>query len=265
VTIGSLFSGIGGLELGLERAGLGPVVWQCERDPFARSILRKHWPDVPCVEDVHDVWAEPLERAELICGGFPCQDVSAAGSGAGLAGARSGLWYEFLRVVDVHQPAVVVVENVTSGQKRWLPHVLEGLEDLGYVCCPLVLPAGRVGAPHLRRRTFVVADTDGECLQLVKQWHEGRGHAVCDEGEAFAVDEGEARHASDASAWSAGPTLDGVGNGLSRGLDPAEYRSDRFRVLGNAVVPQCAEIIGRLILAARSARPAEEAAAGGEK
>lgn len=250
--IGSLFSGIGGLELGLEQAGVGSVVWQCERDPFARSLLRKHWPDVPCVEDVHDVWAEPLERAELICGGFPCQDVSAAGRGAGLAGARSGLWYEFLRVVDVHQPAVVVVENVTSGQKRWLPHVLEGLEEVGYVCCPLVLPAGRVGAPHLRRRTFVVADTNGDCLRFVEQRTEKRSR-VRDEGKAVALGDGEARHASAAPAWSVGPALDRVGDGLPKRLDRAARRA-RFRALGNAVVPQCAEIIGRLIMAAHGVR-----------
>lgn len=254
--IGSLFSGIGGLELGLEQAGVGSVVWQCERDPFARSILRKHWPDVPCVEDVHDVWAEPLERAELICGGFPCQDVSAAGRGAGLAGARSGLWYEFLRVVDVHQPAVVVVENVTSGQKRWLPHVLEGLEDLGYVCCPLVLPAGRIGAPHLRRRTFVVADTNGDCLRFVEQRTEKRPR-VRDERKAVALGDGETRHASAAPAWSVGPALDRVGDGLPKGLDRA--RRARFRALGNAVVPQCAEIIGRLIMAAHGVRLREVA------
>lgn len=255
MTIGSLFSGIGGLELGLERAGLGPVVWQCERDPFARSILRKHWPDVPCVEDVHDVWAEPLERAELICGGFPCQDVSAAGSGAGLAGARSGLWYEFLRVVDVHQPAVVVVENVTSGQKRWLPHVIEGLEELGYIPCPVVLSAAEVGAPHLRRRTFVLADTNGGCLRVVQQRHAGRGNSLRDEGQSLDLDDGEAWRAAVPSAWRSAPRMDGVGDGISGGLD----RRRRCRAIGNAVVPQVAEVIGRIIVASLSEPLREQA------
>jgi DNA (cytosine-5)-methyltransferase 1 len=253
VTIGSLFSGIGGLELGLERAGLGPVVWQCEIDPFARRVLEKHWPDVLRVSDVRDVWAEPLERADLVCGGFPCQDVSAAGKGAGLEGARSGLWFEFLRVVDVHQPAVVVVENVTSGQKRWLPHVIEGLEDLGYVCAAVVVPAGAFGAPHLRRRTFVVADTNGSVLRLLEQRNEGRRNGVCDEGQAEPVDDGGSRNAAGASHWQAAPRVDRMGDGISGGLDMDRHRADRFRVLGNAVVPQCAEVIGRLIVASRAA------------
>lgn len=250
MAIGSLFSGIGGLELGLERAGLGPVVWQCESDPFARSVLARHWPDVPCVHDVRDVGAEPLQRAELICGGFPCQDVSAAGTGAGLGGARSGLWFEFLRVVDVHQPAVVVVENVTSGQKRWLPHVIEGLEELGYVCAPVVVSAAEFGAPHLRRRTFVVADTDGECLRLLQQWDPRRGAGVQDEGEAVAVDDGKGRFAPVSCPWATAPRMDRVGDGVPGGVDGAGSEADRFRVLGNAVVPQVAEGIGRLIVAA---------------
>lgn len=248
--IGSLFSGIGGLELGLERAGLGPVVWQCESDPFARSVLARHWPGVVCVHDVHDVYADPLERAELICGGFPCQDVSAAGKGAGLDGARSGLWFEFLRVVDVHQPACVIVENVTSGQKRWLPHVSEGLEELGYVPAAVVVSAGRVGAPHLRRRTFVIADADGESLRLIKQWNHGRRSAVQNERQAVLVDVGEVRPASLSPQWSSGPNVGGVGDGVSGGLDGPGRRASRLKALGNAVVPQVAEAVGRLVMAA---------------
>lgn len=249
MSIGSLFSGIGGLELGLERAGLGPVVWQAESDPFARSVLARHWPGVPRLADVRDVDAS-VERAALVCGGFPCQDVSCAGKGAGLDGARSGLWYEFLRVVDIHQPAVAVVENVTSGQKRWLPHVLEGLEELGYVPVAVVVPAAAVGAPHMRRRTFVVADTDGSVLRLVQQWHKGRRDRVRDQGKAVALDDGEERHASGAPAWPAPPGVRGVDDGVPGGVDPAGLGADRLRVLGNAVVPAVAEAIGRLIIAA---------------
>lgn len=249
MTIGSLFSGIGGLELGLERAGLGHTVWQCEADRFARSVLARHWPGVPCIADVRDVGAD-LERAELVCGGFPCQDVSAAGKGAGLEGARSGLWFEFLRVVDAHQPAVVVVENVTSGQRRWLPHVIEGLEELGYVPAAVVVPAGRVGAPHLRRRTFVVADTDGSVLRLLEQRNPGRRERVRDEGQAVALDDGEDRAAAGPPPWPAPPALRRMDDGVPRGVDPAGLGPDRLRVLGNAVVPQVAEAVGRLIVAA---------------
>ena len=97
--IGSLFSGIGGLETGLERAGLGRVVWQVEQDTYCRQVLAKHWPDVARFDDVRSVGAGKLERVDLICGGFPCQDLSVAGSGEGLNGDRSGLWFEYARII----------------------------------------------------------------------------------------------------------------------------------------------------------------------
>ena len=99
VKIGSLFSGIGGLELGLEWAGVGHTVWQVERDPFCRSILARHWPSAARFDDVRTVGAHNLEPVDVICGGFPCQDISYAGKGLGLAGERSGLWYEFARII----------------------------------------------------------------------------------------------------------------------------------------------------------------------
>lgn len=121
--IASLFAGIGGFELGLERAQLGRAVLQVESDPHARAVLAEHWPDVERVEDVRDV-----ERtdAEIICGGFPCQDLSQAARGrnVGLPGQRSGLWYEMLRIVESSKPRWVIVENVAgAAQRRWLPHV----------------------------------------------------------------------------------------------------------------------------------------------
>ena len=94
-TIGSLFSGIGGLELGLELAGVGHTVWQVECDPFCRQVLAKHWPKTERFDDVRNVGKHNLKYVDVICGGFPCQDISYAGKGAGLAGKRSGLWYEY--------------------------------------------------------------------------------------------------------------------------------------------------------------------------
>ena len=93
--IGSLFSGIGGLELGLEWSGLGPTVWQVESDAFCRDVLKKHWPYTTRYTDVRDVGGTNLELVDIICGGFPCQDISAAGKGAGITGERSGLWKEY--------------------------------------------------------------------------------------------------------------------------------------------------------------------------
>lgn len=156
--IGSMFSGIGGLELGLERSGLGRVVWQVEAHPFARRVLARHWPDVDrSVEDVRHASKENLAPVNVICGGFPCQDVSAAGRGEGLEGERSGLWFEFARVVDDIRPCAVVVENVRSGAKRWVPTICEQLSAMGYRVRPLGIAARDVGAPQNRARVFVVA------------------------------------------------------------------------------------------------------------
>lgn len=157
LTIGSLFSGVGGLEIGLEWAGHGPVLWQVENNPFCREWLRWWWPDVTRHEDVVAVGAAELVPVDIICGGFPCQDVSGAGKGAGLAGARSGLWSQFARIVGELAPRWVVVENVTSGASRWLDAVVRELEELRYEALPLPLSADVVGAPHRRSRIFVVA------------------------------------------------------------------------------------------------------------
>lgn len=125
VVIGSLFSGIGGLDLGLEAAlvesGFEPeVAWQVEIDPFCRAVLERHWPDVDrSVTDV--LQAQELHRVDIICGGFPCQDVSSAGRGEGLvAGNRSGLWYAYRDIVERLRPAFVFVENVASGKGKYL-------------------------------------------------------------------------------------------------------------------------------------------------
>ena len=226
VSLGSLFSGIGGLELGLEAAGLGPTQWQVELDDFCRKVLAKHWPEVSRdVVDVREAGKQTLPFVRLICGGFPCQDVSAAGRGAGLAGARSGLWWEFHRVITEIEPQFVVVENVASGKGRWLCAVRGSLHELGYDTAAIQLSAENVGAPHRRARVFIVAaladdyregkrqsggpvlderrrardcdsrarpsleDTHCNTLRLGEQWFpEGREGGVRDEGDAIADD-----------------------------------------------------------------------------
>ena len=155
--IGSLFSGIGGLEKGLEDAGVGHIVWQVERDPFCRQVLAKHWPDAVRHDDVRTVGAHNLEAVDVVCGGFPCQDISYAGKGAGLAGERSGLWYEFARIVGEMGPRYVVVENVAALLTRGIDAVLGTLADLGYNAEWSTLRASDVGAPHRRERVFLIA------------------------------------------------------------------------------------------------------------
>ena len=164
--MGSLFSGIAGLELGLaaafEEAGFEvEIKWQVEQDPDCRAVLQKHYPTVDrSITDVRIASRANLVRVGLICGGFPCQDVSGAGKGAGLAGARSGLWFEFLRIVSELHPPLVIVENVASGAKRWLCRVRADLHALGYRTRAIALSAADVGAPHLRRRIFIIAVAD---------------------------------------------------------------------------------------------------------
>ena len=266
--IGSLFSGIGGLELGLEWAGVGRTCWQVERDPFCLEILARHWPKALRLDDVHAAGRTTLPRVDLICGGFPCQDVSSAGNRAGLAGSRSGLWREFARVVSEMRPAWVVVENVASGANLWLDAVVRDLEELAYACLPVPLSAAGVGAPHLRRRVFVVArhaDQNGEPALPVDGEMAGMcgdaGSSTNANGEPLRNEPGrssgprrrdadeprgdgeEGRSAWPVREWSRRspePILRGVDDGLPR-------RMDRLRALGNAVVPQCAEVVGWII------------------
>jgi len=159
--IGSLFSGIGGLELGLEMCGLGPVIWQAESDPYARAVLAKHWPEVKRYNDVREV-DEQTERPDIICGGFPCQDISNAGKRAGIDGERSGLWSEFARIIRVLRPRYVFIENVAALVNRGLDRVLGDLAACGYDAEWSVLRAADVGAPHLRRRVFILAHAASE-------------------------------------------------------------------------------------------------------
>ena len=151
-----LFSGIGGFSLGLERAGITTVAF-CEIDPWARRVLRKHWPDVPIYEDVTKLKGADVGTVDLVCGGFPCQDISCAGKGAGLEGARSGLWWEMHRIIAELRPRWVLAENVGALRTRGADEVLASLEGLGYTCWPLVVGADDVGAPHRRKRVWLVA------------------------------------------------------------------------------------------------------------
>ncbi|MBU1483217.1 MAG: DNA (cytosine-5-)-methyltransferase [Gammaproteobacteria bacterium] len=160
--IGSLFSGIGGLELGLERAGLGRVVWQCESDPFARRVLAKHWPDAHRYDDIKTMGlCGKIEQVEVICGGFPCQDISVAGKGAGISGERSGLFYELMRIVRLVRPRVVVLENVSALTSRGLGEVLGELAEAGFDAEWSSISAGAIAAPHRRERIFIVAYANG--------------------------------------------------------------------------------------------------------
>ncbi len=267
LTIGSLFSGIGGLELGLERAGLGPVLWQVEINPYCRAVLAKHWPEVRRYEDVRLVRGADLAPVDVICGGFPCQDISSAGAKAGIAGPRSGLWQEFRRLVGEAGPRYVVVENVGALHLRGLDVVLGGLADLGMDAIWFPLAAADVGAPHLRERLFVVGypncdgppgvsehdeapglsavarspDTEAtERRRPSPEAHEGRRDSEVG-GLGFSADREE--------YWGAEPSMDRVAYGVPRALE-------RGGAIGNAVVPQVAEVVGHVVMALATQPPA---------
>jgi DNA (cytosine-5)-methyltransferase 1 len=308
VTFGSLFAGIGGMDLGLERAGMS-CRWQVEIDPYARRVLAKHWPDVPRWDDVRTFppvadandqrklqpgravsqeWGRPRDCCcqgrcwcvDLICGGFPCQDISFAGKGAGLAGERSGLWYEFARVVRDLRPRYVLVENVAALLVRGLDAVLGTLAADGYDAEWFCLPAAAVGAPHRRDRVFIVAHAAGVRRHagayesrndgLITSARERRllesgrapghplphpiGHGL--QGLAFAGPEARAalqRHRArcEREQWGRDPA-DEPKSGVGRVVAGLPNRVDRLRGLGNAVVPQVAEFIGQQILAAEA-------------
>lgn len=160
-----LFSGIGGFSLGLERAGMTTLAF-CEIDPYARAVLDARWPGVFCFEDVRTLSAELLDvlgidRPDLICGGFPCQDISLAGKGAGLAGERSGLFYEIARLAGEIRPRWLLLENVAALRSRGLDAVLRELAALGYDAQWHLIPASALGAPHRRDRIWIVANAGG--------------------------------------------------------------------------------------------------------
>ena len=168
----SLFSGVGGLDLAAEAAGI-EIAAMCEIEPFCRTILNKRWPGVPVIEDVRTIRGEDYAGTiDIVFGGFPCQDLSVAGRQAGLSGERSGLWFEMLRVITSCRPRFVVAENVRGAVNLALDTVHMGLEKGGYRVWPFVVPASAFGAPHKRERLFVVGvreDVADACKERL-QW-----------------------------------------------------------------------------------------------
>lgn len=151
----SLFSGIGGLDLGLEWAGWTCAA-MCESEPWCRALLAERFPGVPLFDDVRTIEAT-AGQYDAVVGGFPCQDISSAGKGVGIEGERSGLWKEMHRVIASVRPRWVVAENVPALRTRGADRVLGDLEGEGYTCWPLVVGADDIRAPHRRKRVFILA------------------------------------------------------------------------------------------------------------
>lgn len=232
-----LFSGIGGFSLGLERSGAFSTAAFCEINPFNRRVLARHWPNVPCYDDVTTLTAEVLSKdgihIDAICGGFPCQDVSASGKGSGVDGERSGLYREVIRLARDIRPAVIIMENVGALTFRGLGRVLGDLAELGMDAEWYRIPAAAVGAPHRRERIWIVAYSDKLRRQGAPFGYEALRQYERPISKDFRVPE------------LPEPPVCRVDDGVPD-------RVDRLFALGNAVVPQIPEMIGCAI-AARSA------------
>jgi len=153
---GSLFSGIGGIDLGFEMAGI-QTLWTCEIDDWANKLLQKRFPLATHYRDIKDIGAHNLEGVDVISGGFPCQDISTAGKGAGLKGARSGLWFEMWRIISELRPRWVLIENVANLTFKGGARVLHDLAEIGYDAEWQIISARDVGARHLRKRIWIIA------------------------------------------------------------------------------------------------------------
>ena len=284
-----LFSGIGGFSLGLERAGMKTVAF-CEQDKHCQAVLRKHWPECLMFNDVKDLTGKDgwitnkkgttkiHESIDVICGGFPCQDISVAGHKKGLEGERSGLWAEFKRLIKEVKPRYAIIENVANLRSNGLTQILQDLWKIGYASEWHIISARSVGAPHLRERIWIVAYPQCKGLEGYQR-SESQGNLRETEGKQsqhrraitynsgplyvstnshnfrlwkpFATEEEKQKWWTEATSrfrdwWEVESPFCRVDDGLSRELDKG--RAQRIKQLGNAVVPQIVELIGNQIM-----------------
>jgi len=232
-----LFSGIGGFSLGLENAGMRTAAF-CEIDGFCQSVLKRHWPDTPIYDDITQLTARRLHhdkiaRIDIICGGYPCQPFSVAGRQRGDNDPRH-LWPEMYRLIRELRPRWVICENVAGHVQLGLDAVLADLDAAGYSATPFVIPACAVGAPHRRDRLWIVAHAAG--LRLPR--------TVGPQGRQ------SAQELPAPQVWRDLPSPFTLGSD-----DGLPHRMERTQALGNAVVPQIPELIGRAIMAHEQLNP----------
>lgn len=242
-THGSLFSGIGGFDLAAQNAGFENV-WNCENDEFCQKVLRKNFPNTYQYSNILDLQNPPY--VDIISGGFPCQDISDAKTYTtdeanaidGINGSRSGLWFEMCRIIGEVRPKFVIIENVSALTKKGLDQVLQSLAEIGYDSEWTIITAARFGAPHLRKRIWIVAYPNSigrqESLILGKvfeqkvrqssQWELSR--TICKETRKKTL-----------------PGTYGIHDGIPRRVDDAR----RMKAIGNSIVPQIATAIFEVI------------------
>lgn len=230
LTVGSLFSGIGGLDLGLERAGM-EVIWQSEIDPYACKVLAKHWPEVVNHGNIKDIKWGDIVRPDVICGGYPCQPFSLAGHRKGTEDDRH-LWPWVLQAISELRPKYAILENVRGHLSLGGVSVIGDLASIGYDAEWRIVSASSVGAPHRRDRLIIMGYPNRKPETQRKLVSESSLSVEC-LGDASWIR---------AFRWPTDkPGMVGVADGVPNGMD-------RRRGLGNAVVPQVAEVIGRLVI-----------------
>ena len=236
-----LFSGIGGFSLGLERAGMKTVAF-CEKEEYAQSVLKKHWNDVPIYDDVREVTGERLRTdgipgIDVITGGFPCQDASSArtnskvnGTRLGIDGEQTGLWSECVRLLGDIRPEYAIFENVsgfrTGAGGGWFRRVLCDLAALGYDAEWHCISASSIGADHERDRIWIIAYSN---------------EAQCKGGGLSSRIYKEHANACRTNWWEDKPGVERVAYGVRN-------QAHRLRAIGNSVVPQIPELLGRAII-----------------
>ena len=288
LTVGSLFSGIGGLDLGLERAGM-KVIWQSEINPYANQVLAKHWPTIPNYGDIKNIDWTQLERPDVICGGYPCQPFSQAGHRKGEEDPRH-LWPWVRDAISALRPRYAIMENVRGHLSLGGTTVLADLAAIGYDAEWDIVSAQSVGANHRRDRIFIVAYPNGSNSADGRQrenlpredssGRDDRSGSGSDFGEVSVGGTGQGagnvaythdsrgrtpKHDADAHRSAtlkrrrifslAGTCRPGenerwwkIEPGVGRVADGIPRRVDRLKCLGNAVVPQVAEYVGRLVM-----------------
>ncbi len=231
-----LFSGAGGFTVAAEMDGGYETVAFCEIDKYARKVLARHWPNVPCFEDVTKLKGADVGPVDVITGGFPCQDVSIAGREAGVFdGSRSGLFRQILRIAsEVGDGSgvmpIIVMENVGNlirgGDGNWFASVMHGLAQFGYDAEWHILPASYIGACHRRERVWIIAYP----CQEQQKWHI--------KGPIFSQRKIQGQFGRGFARWSRRSDIPTPRN--SGGNDGVSNRSHRIALMGNAIVPQVA-------------------------
>lgn len=232
LTVGSLFSGIGGLDLGLERAGM-EVIWQSEIDPFASKVLKKHWPEVVNHGDIKEINWDRVEKPDVICGGYPCQPFSLAGERKGTDDPRH-LWPYVRNAISRLRPRYAILENVRGHLSLGGLSVIGDLTAIGYDAEWRVVSAAAVGGSHLRHRLFIVAYPTNVNVETPKVLWDATQSPRQPRRKTWAD--------VSRTQWEVHqPSMVGMANDVSD-------RVDRVKAIGNAVVPQVAEVIGGLVM-----------------